>query len=288
MYRIYQFGSTPLPPAMPEDDLSTGEVESTLVDSVGGVYDAWGLNRRLPRRQTINLRGMYDLFDNGRFPGNQPIFLINELGDHIVTETGGRIIVDYPALAMRRNRDLLFAQEGTTQALYRLREDDNTITFKMARLLRVGYVRTIEDAGSVAHIEMVFETKMAAWQYLNPLAISAALPAALALTNSGDLTVTDPVLTVFTGTGLPSPITITGNGIDLSVALALSAGQTLVIDGRDQTIRVNGVDHYVDLIRGVGHTIAGWLSVPVGTSLLTVTAISGTGTATMSYYEKVF
>lgn len=288
MYRIYQFGSTPLPPAMPEDDLSTGEVESTLVDSVGGVYDAWGLNRRLPRRQTINLRGMFELTDNGRFPDGLSIYLVNELGDHIVDHLGNRIIVDSAVGSLWRNADALKAQMGTVQNLYRLREDDGAASFKQARLIHIGNIRTLADAGKVTHIDMVFETRQPTWRALSPTSVSAALPASLTLTNGGNLTVTDAVLTVTASGTIASPITISGNGIDLVVAIGMSTGQSLVLDSRDQTVRVNGVDHYADLTRGPLHTVAGWTPVPTGTSALSVTVGGGTGTASMAYFEQTF
>ena len=283
-YRIYQFGTTPLPPAMTEDDLSTGTTESTLVDSVGGVFDAWGLKRRLPRRQTITVRGMYERTDNGRFPDGQPLYLIGELGDHIVDHLGNRIIVDSPALSIRRNADLLKAQEGAVQFLYRLRDEDSLVQWKLARLLKVGNIRTIDDAGAITNIEAIFETAMAAWRAQALTTVSGALPALLSLYNANSIPVSDAILRI-TASGAITSVTIAGTGIDLTWTGAMTTGQILSIDCGNQIVRVDSTDAYTGLVRGGGHTAIGWLPIATGTSILSVTA-NGPGTATITFYEQ--
>jgi hypothetical protein len=284
MYRIYQFGSTPLPPAMTEDDLSTGEVESTLAESVGNLYDVWGVARRLSRSQKITVRGMYEISDSGRFDDNRTIYLIDHLGRFVVDHAGRNIIADYAALALRRNVDALKAQEGTRQRLYRRREDDGMVSWMLARLLRVGYLRTIDDAGVVAPIEAIFETAQAAWRANSTSTYSAALPAGLAIQNGGDVAVNDAVLTV-AATGAISWVAIKGPGVDLLWTGSLGAGQSLVIDAGAQTVRAGGADRYSGLARGAGHTAAGWLPVAVGASSYMINA-DGAGTATLTFNEQ--
>lgn len=271
---------------MPEDDLSTGESESTLVESIGGMYDAWGTKRRLARKQIINLRGMFELSDNGFFDNDVNAYLIDHLGNFIVDHLLNRFIVDSAAGSMRFNRDQLAAQEGTLQALYRRREDDGLIEWKMARLKKVGQIRTIDDAGAVARIDMIFETRYATWRNNTQTVITQNLPAALVATNQGDVTITDAVL-VIGATGTITSITITGAGINLSWTGTLYPGNQLLFAMATQTITIGGVDAYTGFVRGVGHTVPGWIPVTVGDNVLTVTA-NAPGWATLSFYEQRF
>lgn len=289
-HRIYLFGSVALPPSMPEDDLSTGQVDSTLVDSVGSTYDAWGTARRLARRQTINLRGAFELSNNGAFPGGASIYLVTSTGDNIVDHLGNKIIVDSAPLAMRRNVTLLKAQTGTRQRLYRRREDDGVISWKLARLLKVGYMRVIDDAGAVANLEMAFETHQAGWRNNTATTVAASLPAGLSIANGGDITVYDAVLTV-TATGTITSIAITGTPtglgvIDLSWTGSLTAGQALVIDAGAGTVRIGSNNQYAGFSRGAGHTAAGWLPIPAGANVILVTG-NAAGTASITFNEQV-
>lgn len=285
MHRIYQFGSIPLPPAMPEDDLSTGQADSTLQNTAGGgIFDVWGTARRLPRKQQITFRGKYELSDSGRFTTSRTEYVIDHAGNFIVDHAGNRIVADYAALALRRHVDQIKAAEGTRQNLYRRREDDSAVEWKLARLLKVSYVREIDDAGAVAQVEALFETMQACWRANTATTVTSALPAGLALQNGSDVPVNDGVLTV-TASGAISQISITGPGIALTWAGSLTAGQALVIDAGNQTIRRAGVDAYSGLSRGAGHTAAGWLPIAVGASILWIQA-NGAGTASLSYYEQ--
>ena len=289
-HRIYLFGTTPLPPAMPEDDLSTGQVDSTLVDSIGSVYDAWGNAAGLPRRQTINLRGMFEISNNDAFPGGQSIYLVSHLGDQIVDHLGNNIIVDSAPLALRRNITLLKAQTGTRQRLFRRREDDAVISWKLARLIKIGYIRTIEDANAVANLEMTFETHQAGWRMNTATTVAANLPAGLSITNGGDITVYDAVLMI-TATGTITSLAITGTPtglgvIDLAWTGSLTSGQALVIDAGAGTVRIGGTNQYAGFSRGAGHTAAGWIPIPVGASVLNVTG-NAAGNASITFNEQV-
>jgi hypothetical protein len=58
-YRIISFDDVRLPEYNPVDPLSTGEVPSSLADTLNGSVDFWGNTRRLPRSQPITFKGMY-------------------------------------------------------------------------------------------------------------------------------------------------------------------------------------------------------------------------------------
>jgi hypothetical protein len=284
MHRIYQFGAVALPPALPEDDLSTGAVDSTIVDSVGGVFDAWGAVTRRPRRQVLNLRGMYELTGDGVFVHGNPLYLVDHGGNNIVDHAGNRIIADSAPAALQRAVDLLKAQIGTRQKLYRRAENDGAVTWRDARLLRVGHVRTVDDAGAVARLEMAFETHQAEWRANALTTLAAALPAGLLVVNSGSMTVHDATLAIL-ATDAITWITISGPGSDLTWTGALGAGSTLIIDAGAQTVRIGGSDYYSGLVRGAGHTAATWLTLAPGMYILSVTA-NAAGTATLTYYEQ--
>lgn len=285
MYRIYQFGAVPLPPAMPEDDLSTGQVDSTLTNTIGAVYDAWGTTQRLPRKQTITFRGYYEISDSGRFAGAAGLVeLVDELGNYITDELGNHIILDSAPLSMRRNADLLKAQLGTRQQLFRRREDDGAVEWKQARLLKVGNPREIDDAYVIVKIDAIFETMMAAWRAEAAKEQTLGTPAYFMLDNNGDIPVNDAIL-ILTAITAITTVAISGAGIDLTWAGSLAPGATLAIDDGGKTVWHNGVDAYSGLTRGGGHTVDGWLRVPLGTSYLNVTADGG-ASVLFSFYEQ--
>lgn len=58
-YRFIDFDGVRLPEYNPVDPLSTGEVPSSLAETLNGAIDFWGNTRRLPRSQPIVFRGMY-------------------------------------------------------------------------------------------------------------------------------------------------------------------------------------------------------------------------------------
>lgn len=285
-YRFWRFGGVDLPPAMTEDDLGTGDVESTLVDAVGGVFDAWGGGRRLPRKQTINLRGMFELSDGGRFGANHVIYLLDHAGNTVTDHAGNRIITDRDTLALMRDVDALKGVIGVRSRLYRMREYDAEYSWKDARLLKVGYVRTIEDAGAVAHIETVFETAMTGWRANALITVTATVPAPLTITNNGTEVVEDATL-VYAPSGTVPSVRITGPGIDLTFNAPVNAGQILSINAGLQTVGANNVSAYANLVRNAGHTAAGWLPIATGTSLLYVDGGPGAGgTVTLTFFEQ--
>lgn len=283
-YRIYQFGSTPLPPAMTEEELGTGTVDSGLNQSVGGVYDIWGGARRLPLRQNIRYRGSFEITDSGRFETAATIYLVDHLGRFVVDHVGRRIVADTAQMALRRNTDAVKRQVGVRLPLYRKREADSAISWKLVRLLRVEHERTIEDADAVARLELEFETAQAAWRSGAQSTYTATLPAGLSIQSNSDIPISDAILTV-TASGTITQVTVAAPGVSLIWGGSMAASQSLVIDSGAQTVRLDGADAYNSLSRGDGHTASGLLVVQSGASVVMVTA-DGPGVATLSFYEQ--
>lgn len=288
-YRIYQFEQTPLPPAMPEENLSTGDAESTLADSVGGVYDTAGTGRRLPRRQAISYRGMYEIRDGGRFAGAAGVQnVVDHAGNQIVDHAGNRIVTETGAAAMRGSVDAIKGLVGVRGSLYRRREDDGAIGWKTARLLGVRHLRSVEDAGVVARLELQWETAMAAWRDAVATVVNASwtgnVTTGMVVHNAGNVDVTDAVLAV-TATEIITTLRVTGRGVDWTWSGYLEAGRQLVIDAGGKTMRAAGVVAYAGFGLGAGHTAAGWLPLTTGANVLMLTA-NGAGSAALSFYQQ--
>lgn len=252
-YSITEFDGVALPTHQPEDDLSTGQVDSGVVEVSGGAVDFWGTRTRLPRRHTITHKGMYTAADD----------------------------------SLEDQTNALKAKVGKYGALVRYRDRDVTPEFKYAHLLAVKYVRTVEDAQNVAHIECVFDSVQKNWKandstYSHSIATSASH----SIPNAGLMDVEDAVITITAATTITSlHFENSTYGIDFTWTGTLAVGKQLIIDTGAFTVTNDGADAYDGLVLNSGHTIDGWLLLPVGTWGLTVT-VSGTGTMVITFWEQ--
>lgn len=99
-----------------------------------------------------------------------------------------------------------------------------------------------------------------------------AVPAQATLVNNGTLTAY-PIITL-TGP-LTNPVLSDGNGTTMSLAITLNSGDILVVDCRNKSIVLNGVQSRRGAMSGLK-----WISVPAGTDdTIFLNAASGTGTA---------
>ena len=85
-YQIYEFDGVPLPLYNPEQDLSTGTVDSTLMASVGGTFDVWSAYQRTPQKIKHTVSGIYAADDS-------LLLLKDHAGNQIVDHAGNRIMV---------------------------------------------------------------------------------------------------------------------------------------------------------------------------------------------------
>lgn len=275
-YRLHAFGPVVLPLGVAEQDLSTGKVDSALVDVVSGVADVYGWRQRLPRKQTINHTGMYV---------GELTNLVTEAGAYLVTEGGNRLIAGDAETMLRGQVDALKAMHGQRSYLYRRREDDGVVQWKLARLLQVQHSQNGQNLYG-AKLSSAFETIDAGWRSFTQQSAAAAFAdgAYLLVQNRGNLPVDDAVITVTAATTITN-LAIAGPGIDLRWTGSLTPGQVLSIDCNGKTVTTGGANSYVVFSLGSEHTQPGWLPLAVGDTLLRF-AGSGSGTVAVIWYDR--
>lgn len=281
-YRYTTFDGANLPEYLPEDDLSSGAVASTLIESLGGVFDFLGSLRVLPKRQQIRYRGKYVGGDNTHW--------VDEVGDDVVDEVGDFVILgaDYTA-DLRDQVDSLKVKVGVYGQLIRQREEDGLNQFKYARLLSVQHVRTVADLDRVAAIEATFEAPGTPWKKSSSTTTTVSLAAgsnAVAVTNNGVEEVRDAVLTVTATSNITNLVVQLGSNQKFTFSGTIAAGTALVIDTGKLTVRNNGVDAYNSFTLNATHTVDGWLVLASGTNNLTVTVTGGPGSVAVVHYDQ--
>jgi len=279
-YALTEFNGVLLPDRMPEDDLSTGMAESSLLDSIGGAFDYWQMVQRPPRKRTIPFRGIYT---------GETTYLVDEAGNYIVDEAGNYIIAGDAENRLRAQVGALLAQQGRRGSLWRERED-GARQWLTARLQSVNYIRKVDDAYT-ANIDCQFETLHAAWRAetatQKSVSASNGVAAGLTVSNGGDVTVQDAVITVAVTSGTMTQLDIDGTGIDLTWAGSLASGNTLEINCAAQSVaRTDGTDQYSGFVLNSGHTARGWLPLEQGITLLVVTVMGGDATVTVTHYNQ--
>lgn len=281
-YRLTYFDDTPLPVAMPRDDLSTGQVDTSLVDSVGNAYNYHGTAQRFPRRQVIPHRGLY--------VGEMAVRVTSD-GDVRVTDDGTvRVTAPSKVADLQGKTDDLKAKIGVWGQLWRERLADGVLTWKRARLLQVVHVETISEANAVSEVESRFESNMAGWHSAEPVTTSGSatdgVPLPLIVENAGSMPVSDAILSVERTSGTITAVQVTGAGIDLTWTGSIGAGETLVLDMGDLTALLGTSDAYDGLALGAGHTGNEWLTLPVGARALTVTVTGGNATVSIEHFDQ--
>lgn len=278
-YRIYEFDGVALPDVLPEDDLASGTVASSIVESAGGSFDWAGSARRLPRRIVVPFAGAYG-------GGSDVVGLVTEDGDRIIETTNVPIAVGTAALLMRDARDLLTAKIGVRGSLWRRRESDSAAQWRTARLLSVGGTRVVRDVDAIVNLTANFETTMPGWRASAQSTASLLSDALVSV--GGTLPVRHAVLTV-TASATITAVTVYSaeRGINWTWSGTLAAGTSLVINDEAQTITNAGADAYSGLLLGSGHTAAGWLDLEPGNQAVSVTVV-GTASAVGLAWWDVF
>lgn len=280
-HEIFQFGSVVLPTIMPVDDLSTGVVESTLLDSVGGVFDYYGSDQRLPRRWRIPFRGIYV---------GETEYEVDHVGNYVVDHGGSEIVAGEDENRLRGQVDTLTAMIGKRDSLYRRRDDDLTVQWVTARLLHVQHVRTLADV-AIARVELLFEATMTAWHdddlSTTTKTCTAGASNSTTVAIAGNVTVQDAVFT-FTPSATVTAVRVrcTAQGIDWTYTGSMAVGSSLVVDAGAQTVKVTGVDAYSGFALNSGHTADRWLPLAPGNNTVIVTPTGGGGTAKIERYDQ--
>lgn len=281
-HTLTYFEHIPLPDAMPEDDLSTGMVESALKNSIGGVYDYFGDAQRLPRRQQFVHKGKYE---------GEIVVRVTSDGDTRVTSDGDTRVATASKIADLHGKvDDLKSLIGVRGQLWRRRLADDQLTWKLCRLLQVNHVEVVENAGAVSEVQSVYESQDAAWKGSTAITTSVnaidSVPIGMNVQNGGAVPIKDAILRVQRTSGTITQVTVTGVGVDLTWTGSIGESQSLEVDDGEQTIVIDDTDQYDGLALGVSHTVETWLPLSVGANILLVTVVGGNATVSVEHYNQ--
>lgn len=280
-YSLVLFGDVELPAVMVTDDLSTGDVDSTLLDSAGGVWDWYGSERRLPRKAQIVQKGQY--------AGTET---------RIGTEDGDWFMFQWDTWSagsavqmLQAQVDRLKAALGKREKLWRRRDADGVLTWQWARLLQVKHEQDIKErVAAVATITAAFEVAGSGWMASDPTTITTiavdGVQKPVLAECTGDFPASDAVLTVLSSSGTITLVEVTGHGIEWSWAGSLLIWQSLVVDAGALTVRKNDADAYSGFALGVGHTVAGWLTLLPGLNPLWIRVTGGSASLSLVWNER--
>lgn len=300
-YRYTFFDTVPLPDHNPIDDLSTGDVPSTLLETMNGAVDAWGEQlRKLPNSQQIVFKGDYIAQNAVILDGEGRTILVPDPKDKtkLVPLVAGTQFWTY----LRNRTDALKAKHGFTGRLYRQPEDEREAAikagvvsdletvgaqWKVCRLLGINHVRELKDINRVARIAITFETRQATWQ-------STAAPVVVNLNVGGNAVNTvkpkgSELITtsVFTLTATAAPITQAAFTFDDTTWLfkgSIATSKSLVIDTGRETITNGGADAFNSLT--ITRDRPGWLTLKPRNNSFFVTLAGGPGKLTVEYLDQ--
>lgn len=282
MYLITDFEGVYLPPAMTEDDLGVGRSNPALMDSVGGVYDYWQDQRRLPRKRIFRHKGKFETAQG------TDMYRATVGGSLRVTTSGEvRVTALSAAHELQARIDFLKSRIGQRGRLWRKSLTNGVRTWKQCRLLDVKHIAKVDDAMAVAEVETEWETADVGWRSAQSSIVQGSgTNISLAVANAGNVPMDDAVISIARETGTVTQVTITAAGIALRWTGSLGAGQTLVIDCERQTVRVNGVDAYAGFSLLPSHSANGWLPLRTGMTAVSVAALGGDVTASVEHYNQ--
>jgi hypothetical protein len=306
-YRYDKFDDVLLPANDPAPDLSPGEVDTSLLDSVGAAFNYYGDRQRLPRKQTITMQGKYIgqteyLVDH---EGNylvdyQASFIVNE-ADVFIVDQDGNFIMDMADTAgnlliagrgpnrLRAQIDALTEKLGQLGYLYRQRLDDDVYQVKQCRLVGVNLPRRVEEVDVIANVTVTFETEKPTWRRVQTTSSQITLGAGqnvLVVHNDGNVVVHDALIAVAASSTITSlQVAKHGGGINWTWAGSLTAGQSLAIDCGAQTVIRGAVDEWNGLTLNSGHTEDGWLPLAKGQTILIITC-DGAGTFSVLHDDQ--
>lgn len=281
-YRWITFNGVTLPEYDAQRNQGTGAADMSVLDSIGGAFDAFGDRLRLPRKNRFDMRGKY--------MGDKR-YLVDHDGNVIVDHAGNRIIAGSAANHLRGQVDALLSQIGRRGDLVRVRLDDESVRqARQCRLLDVQFPQNHEDRTNQAELTCVFETERIGWRdadatvktdgYVNGVAEY------LAVHNDGAYPVEDAVLTVARTSGTITSVQVAAAGIEITWTGSIGAGQTLTIDAGRQTVLLGDTDAYSGFALGSGHTIDGWLTLTPGANPLRITVVGGNADVTMRHFNQ--
>jgi phage-related protein len=115
------------------------------------------------------------------------------------------------------------------------------------------------------------------------------VPKGITLSNGGDITIYDPVITVLVTSGTMTQLDIDGidDAIDITWTGSISVGTTLQIDCAPQTVtNLSGTDQYSGFVLNSGHTVRGWLPINPGITPLLFTVTGAGANISVTHYDQ--
>lgn len=281
-YRTTTFDGVTLPEYNATRNLGSGQVESSIVDSIGGAYNYFGSQQRLPRKHQFDVRA--------RFLG-EVVYEVDHSGNYIVDESGNFIVWGTSANHLRGQVDAVMAKRGVLGNLVRVRLDDETVEqTRECRLINIPFAQKTDDHTALAEIACVFETTQPNWRDSAASTVSTSLTAGAGkyvyAHNDGDAPLDDAIITIARTSGTISAVSLIGDGIDISWTGSIGASQSLVIDCGLQTVRIGTTDEYDGFCINAGHTVRGWFPMPPGQTGLQCTVTGGAATFTIDWYNQ--
>lgn len=283
-YKLVEFDGVSLPLYNAGQALGVAPVESTLVNSVGSVFDYYGARQRLARRYTISAEG--EML-------GETVYLIDAAGNRLVDEAGNALIAGSPAANLRGLLQALRSKIGVRGTLWRQRLDYPTaMEWITARCLDVSWDREVTERTVRARVKCTFESTMTAWRAAAATVASVSASAntltGLRITVAGDAPVNDVVLRVqrTSGTITAVRVTVGDLGVDWTWTGSIGASETLTLDAGARTVRENNVDVYSGLSFAAAHTARGWLPLAPGMHACQVLCTGGAATVSATHYDQ--
>lgn len=279
-YTYTAFGDVDLPIYNIEQDLSVGEVDSSLLKTANGrAVDYLGTQQRLPGSQQIPIKGIYH---------EDVSLLVDESNNFIADESGNTFISGASGNTLRAQIDALRSAVGTVQKLYRQDLDTGDLRWKLCRLLSVPQPKTYRDRGVIAHVSALFDTAQPRWRAETITTTSESLsPGSTTVTvdSLGTDPVDDAIITITADGGAVTSVRIVLNNADFSWAGTLADGDELVINCGALTIQNDGVDAYGDFTLAAGHALDGWLRLLAESNEIGVT-VDAACDITVEHYDQ--
>lgn len=277
---LTDFGTVALPQRLPEDDAGAGTVDSTIVDSIAGAYDAYGTRPQLQRKAQITHRGTY-LGEEG--------ILVDDAGDFIV-DGSDNIYLGDAVTDLMSQRDGIAAMLGRRDSLWRQSVATGTRQWRTARLVGMEATDTVDNAKSVITVQTTYETVMDGWRAASATTTSTTTVAntakALVVSVAGDAPVYDAVLTVARNSGTITRVQVSNAEIDWTWTGSIGTGESLEVNAATQTVRESGISAYDGFVLNSTHEARSWLQLTPGETILLITTTGGGATVTLTHYNR--
>lgn len=273
MYTLEKFGTLTLPTARPALTVGAPPVQSAITAvAAGGGYDGLG---------TAQARG-------------KPFTIVHNCALYSTSSQ----------TAIQTQLDAIKAVVGTRSRLYR-RMPDGSLNWITARLVSLDATRTIDNQNYL-DISLTFQASEYPWHGLrhgdgwvldageyfdtglafdeSGLTVPMPTSGTVSVTNGGNATVRNAIITVTAAGTNITEITLTKSGeTDLKYVGTIVAGQSLVINCGAYSVKNNGVDDYANFSRETNHVIAEWLNLAPGVNTIGTTRTGGNASSSITF-----